>query len=133
MKEKTVRGLVREHITQKYQCGLFPNPVGKGYVGKCVSFKNGVAVIENARIVDFGLFPGSPDDVGWRSIIVTPDLVGKRIAIAVGFEYKKKKGQRRKKQKDTIKKMQEWGCIAAFIEGIDDAERAINQVGKEEK
>lgn len=44
-------------------------------------------VINPARIA-YGLFPGSGDRVGWRTIIITPDMIGARFAQFLSVEIK---------------------------------------------
>jgi len=59
--------------------------------------KAGVAIFRNntgtlpdrhGRIVHFGLCKGSSDLIGWRSVLVTPDMVGTRMAVFVACEVK---------------------------------------------
>lgn len=40
------------------------------------------------RVVRFGLHPGCPDLIGWRSVTITPDMVGRQVAIFAGVEVK---------------------------------------------
>lgn len=47
------------------------------------------------RFIRYGLSVGSPDLVGWRSLTITPQMVGKKIAQFVGCEVKTPKGLKR--------------------------------------
>lgn len=40
------------------------------------------------RVVRFGLHPGCPDLIGWRSIVVTPEMIGQTLALFAGIEVK---------------------------------------------
>ncbi|HXF44895.1 MAG TPA: hypothetical protein VNK91_02135 [Burkholderiaceae bacterium] len=68
---------------------LFRNNTGNGYVGTLVRrLPSGEAVLRDWRRIQFGLCPGSADLIGWRSLTITPDMVGKRIAQVVAIEAK---------------------------------------------
>ena len=45
------------------------------------------------RVVRFGLHPGCPDLIGWRSVTITPDMVGQTVAVFAGIEVKQPKGK----------------------------------------
>jgi len=55
-----------------------------------VTFRNNVGAVksDDGRFVRFGLCPGSSDRIGWVSVVVTPDMVGKRVAVFLGVEAK---------------------------------------------
>ena len=66
-----------KRLTEEIRCSeaetgsvLFRNAVG---------FMNGFA---------FGLSPGSSDEIGWKEKIVTPDMIGKKIAVFQAIEIK---------------------------------------------
>jgi hypothetical protein len=76
---------------------LFRNNVAFAWVGKVFRpWKAGThvivgpedVVIYNARPLHAGLCEGSPDLVGWRSFLVAPRHVGRRLAAFVGLEVK---------------------------------------------
>jgi hypothetical protein len=48
---------------------------------------------ERGRPVSFGLCPGSSDLIGYRSITVTPDMVGQQLAVFAAVEVKAPKGR----------------------------------------
>jgi hypothetical protein len=73
---------------------LFRNTVGEGWTGQQVrAVDSAFVVLRNARRVTFGLAPGSHDLVGWRSILITPAMVGQVIAQFVGGEIKTSTGR----------------------------------------
>ena len=45
-------------------------------------------MLDDARHCTFGLAPGSPDLIDWESVVVTPAMVGHRIARFVAIEAK---------------------------------------------
>jgi Holliday junction resolvase len=50
-------------------------------------FRNNVGRIKN---VSFGLAKGSGDLIGWKTITITPDMVGKKVGVFLSIEVKKK-------------------------------------------
>lgn len=48
---------------------------------------------QSGRWVEFGLHPGSGDLIGWRSLVVTPELLGQRLAIFSSVEVKTSAGR----------------------------------------
>jgi len=40
------------------------------------------------RVVHFGLHKGSPDLIGWRTVTVGPEHLGRRLALIAGVEVK---------------------------------------------
>lgn len=70
---------------------------GQAWSGKVISRAKGVL-----SLIGFGpveLWPkGTPDLIGFDSIIITPDMVGKRVAVFVGTELKASKSDKLKKK-----------------------------------
>jgi len=60
-------------------------------------FRNNVGMLPDreGRPVRFGLHPGSSDLIGWRSITITPDMVGKQVAVFTALEVKAPGGTHR--------------------------------------
>ena len=70
---------------------LFRNNVGTGWTGTVKRSKTGSGIyIENPRPLNAGLCVGSSDLIGWKLIEVTPDKVGKKIAVFVAIEGKER-------------------------------------------
>jgi len=66
---------------------LWRNNVGLGVVGR-MARKGGVVTVYGASNIRFGLCPGSPDLIGYLPLVVTPDMVGRKVAVFVGAEAK---------------------------------------------
>ena len=75
---------------------LFRNNTAKAWAGKIfrspmacsVRLEPSDVVVRNAYPIDAGLCKGSSDLIGWKSVIVTQDMVGKKIAIFTAIEVK---------------------------------------------
>lgn len=79
---------------------FFRNTVGAGWQGNVVARNSGMVrlaqgdvVIRNARAVTFGLCVGSSDIIGWRSVLITPAMVGNVIAAFSALEVKTPTGR----------------------------------------
>lgn len=114
---------------------LFRNNVGSFYTGKIervrspgvVSVKPGDVVIRNARIVDCGLQEGSGDLIGWKSIEVTPDMVGQRVAVFASIEVKAAGGRVSPAQKNWLDVVRGFGGLAGVAKSPEDAAAALER------
>jgi len=69
----------------------------------------------------FGLCEGSSDLIGWRSITITEDMVGQRIAQFVAIEVKNEAGKLRKTQAAFLNTVAEAGGRAGVARSVTDA------------
>ena len=85
-------------------------------------FRNnvGVAVYPDGSRVVYGLCPGSADTIGWRTITVTPEMVGRTIAQFVAIETKGPKGRTSPEQANFLARVQEAGGIAAVVRAPEE-------------
>ena len=67
---------------------VFRNNVGVGWVGRVKSLPNGDKLIQEPRPLHAGLCEGSSDLIGWTTVTVRPDMVGKRHAVFTAIEVK---------------------------------------------
>ncbi len=90
-------------------------------------FRNniGVAVYPDGSRVAYGLCPGSSDLVGFRSTVITPDMVGKKVAVFVAMEVKKPGKYAGKKQRNFLGVIAEAGGIAGTVKSVEEAEKLI--------
>ncbi|MGB0405586.1 MAG: hypothetical protein ACPGDB_05335 [Fusobacterium sp.] len=99
---------------------------------KCILFRNNVGMFQifekgKKRVVRTGLGKGSSDLIGYTRRQVTPDMVGKTIAIFTAIEVKKgdwKQGKKFNEHENTQKlfldKVVEDGGIADFSSSIEE-------------
>lgn len=116
------------------ECGAvtFENPVGGAWVCppnlRKKSKRNGVNVVtlENPRWVDYGLSKGSGDTIGWISQVITPDMVGQRVARFVSIEYKTEDGRPREGQPQWHEAVWRAGGYTGFARNSDDVRRILS-------
>jgi hypothetical protein len=88
------------------QCGALPDP-------------------RTGRLVTFGLARGSADLIGWRSVVVTPDMVGRRLAVFTSIEIKTPRGRLSPEQHNWQLAVASAGGIAGVARSVTDAEQLL--------
>lgn len=109
---------------------LFRNNVGQGWVGKSQRMPDRSVIIENARPLHAGLVKGSSDLIGWHSIIVTPDLVGKRLAVFLALEAKTGRGELETEQINFIDAVNRAGGVAGEARSVEQVQRMLATFGR---
>jgi len=66
---------------------LFRINAGTGWIGKILDRRSGTVVLGNPRPLRAAP-PGWPDLFGWRTVTITPEMVGQKIAVARAVEVK---------------------------------------------
>lgn len=127
MKESNIQRLIMLALS-KEGLTVFRNNTGVGYQGDAVRFNRtetirvnkGNVLIRNARMLHAGLTVGSSDIIGWQSINITPDMVGKRIAVFTAVEVKTPKGRISEAQKQFLDAVKNSGGIAEVMTSDED-------------
>lgn len=91
-------------------------------------FRNnvGVATAPNGAVIRYGLCNGSSDLIGWKTVTITSDMVGKSVALFVAVEVKSLKGRASSEQKNFIERVKQSGGIAGIVKNEAEAEVLIN-------
>lgn len=100
---------------------VFRNNTGMGWTGESFVNRQGDRVIKNARPLHAGLTKGSSDLIGWKSVLVTPDMVGKTIAVFLAVEVKTGSGRATKEQLNFIDQVRKAGGIAGIARTPEEA------------
>ena len=75
--------------------------------------------------VRYGLQPGSADLIGWRTITITPEMVGQQVAVFTSIEVKSATGRLRPEQRQWMEAVQSAGGIAGVARSVEDAEQIL--------
>ena len=86
---------------------------------------SGALVDQQGRLVRFGLAKGSSDLIGLRTLEITPDLVGQRIAQFVALEIKTARGVVSPEQRAFLQLVEQLGGLAAICRSVEAAEQAL--------
>lgn len=91
-------------------------------------FRNNVGAFKDRRgqWIRFGLCKGSSDLIGWRSVVITPEMVGKTVAVFASAEVKLPSTRVTKEQELFIEEVKAAGGIAFIARSIDDLQRGFN-------
>ena len=91
-------------------------------------FRNNCGVLRDHRGVPvrYGLQPGSSDLIGWRTITITPEMVGQRVAIFTSIEVKTTSGRTTPAQQAWLGTVRGAGGIAGVARSVSDAVRIMD-------
>ena len=115
---------------------LFRANSGKAWLsggGKVEVDARGTAHVPFARPVALGLaltsgdtVPGLSDLAGWTDVVITPEMVGRRIPVFTAIETKESGGgRRRENQINFVQQVQKAGGIAGFAASEQQANEII--------
>ena len=108
---------------------VFRNNVGTGWTGsKIIRNRDGSVTIFDARPLNAGLCKGSSDLIGWRSVEITPDMIGRRVALFLAVEVKGERTQIRPEQRNFIDRVKADGGLAGIARCVDDALGIIDPI-----
>jgi hypothetical protein len=114
--ETTLQQQIRLAIGTRPEARIFRNQVGS------------LPDPRTGRLVTFGLARGSADLIGWRTITVTPDMVGSRLAIFTSIEVKTPTGRIRPDQQAWLCAVQQAGGIAIIARSVNDAQAVLSNL-----
>jgi len=86
-------------------------------------FRQNVGMLkdERGRMVRFGLHPGSADLIGWRTVTITPDMVGKQVAVFASVEVKTDSGRVKPEQQNWLEQVTKAGGLAVVARSPEQA------------
>ena len=73
------------------------------------------------RRISYGLRVGSSDLIGWHSLVVTPEMVGRRVAVFTSIEVKTPTGSRSPEQRRWLSQVEAAGGISGVARSPADA------------
>jgi hypothetical protein len=77
-------------------------------------------VVKNARPLKAGLCTGSSDLIGWQSITITEDMIGKKVAIFTAIEVKHGSTRTTEEQKRFIESVNNSGGVGKIVRSLDE-------------
>jgi dihydroxyacid dehydratase/phosphogluconate dehydratase len=75
--------------------------------------------------VQFGLARGSADLIGYRTVTITPEMVGQQVAVFASIEVKTPTGRIRPDQQAWLETVQAAGGIAGVARSVEDAKALL--------
>lgn len=105
---------------------LFRINTGKAWTGNDVRMlPDGSIIIKDPRPFSSGVPKGFSDLFGVQEVTITPDMVGKKIGVAVFGEVKSERGQLSAPQAAFLQAMSNKGARAGVWRSVDDALRTL--------
>ena len=126
MTEHELQNLISLHISENKLGTMFRANVGSGWTGTVHKSSARSVTIYGARRFSTGLPAGFPDLFGFCTITITPNMVGKEIAVFCGIEIKKPDGMVRPVQRNMLDYLQERGARAGIARSCEDAEQILS-------
>jgi hypothetical protein len=85
-------------------------------------WRNNVGALRDQRgqLVRYGLCPGSSDLIGYRTIVITPDMVGRRLAVFAAVEVKDRAAPT-DQQQAFLQLIEQAGGLAGIARSVPDA------------
>lgn len=124
--EGDLQSRIRLAVGRVPHARLFRNVVAQAWTGHLVTGPDhGVVTLARAQRIKAGLADGSADLIGWTTIVVTPEMVGQRLAVFVSGEVKTANGRVAAEQANWLHAVTEAGGRAAVLRSEDDALRLV--------
>ena len=94
-------------------------------------FRNNTGTLrdQRGRPVQFGLCKGSADLIGYRTVTITPEMVGQQVAVFTSVEVKTPTSRLRTEQRAWMETVQAAGGIAGVARSVEDAQRIVTAQG----
>jgi hypothetical protein len=135
MNESNITKLIELSVS-KTGTKIFRNNVGLGWIGesyrinrkKTVELNEGDVVVRNARPLHAGLIKGSSDLIGWKPTVITPEMVGKTLAVFTAIEVKTQTGRASKEQLVFIERVKSDGGIAGIARNPSEAVNLVTKL-----
>lgn len=122
--EKQLLNDMQLAASQSRRSVLFRNNVGTGWVGRVVS-QHWTLTLADFRPLRAGLCPGSSDLIGWTEVVVTPEMVGRTMAVFTAIEAKTPDVKVTHRQQKFIDRVKQAGGIASVAREVSDINSAI--------
>lgn len=124
MTETDIQRRIQLAITSEH-ARAWRNNVGEAWLGKNFTVRKGKLVEGQAYRIRYGLAPGSSDLIGLQSVLITPEMVGRRVAIFAAIEVKSERGAPSDEQSKFLDVVMELGGIACIARSPQDALEAM--------
>ena len=94
-------------------------------------FRNNCGALKDTegRLIRYGVAnPGGSDLIGWRSVTVTPDMVGQKLAIFLAIEVKGERTRVTDQQRNFIDRVKAGGGLAGVARSVEDAKAIVSPI-----
>lgn len=111
--EADVNADIREWKKKHHNIQLFRNNVG-------------TVALENGGMIRYGVGgPGGSDFIGYKTLVITPDMVGDRVAVFVAIESKRPGGNLTEAQEEFLRNVTYDGGKAGVVHSVEELARIL--------
>jgi hypothetical protein len=130
MNETNLTRLIMLAISKIPGAKIFRNNTGQAWQGETGrQWQEGghrYMIIKDPRPLHAGLCVGSSDLIGWRTLEITPEMVGTKVAIFTAIEVKTEKGRATPEQVNFLQVVRDSGGIAGIARNEREALDLVN-------
>ena len=124
--EHEIQNEIRVAVGAKQAATIFRANVGQAWAGELEKQTGNQVTLNDARRFSTGLPNGFPDLFGFKSITVTPDMVGSKLAVFVFLEVKTTRGRASAAQKHMHEFLQQAGAVGGIARSAGDALKILD-------
>ena len=121
MNESQIQAEILRELGSRPDVRLFRNSCGFAWSSNAVSRIGDRVTLANARPIRYGLTPGSADLIGWQSVTVAPDMVGRNLAVFTSIEVKAAHGRLTPEQDNWRRVVSSAGGAAGVARSVAEA------------
>jgi hypothetical protein len=130
MNEHDIQDKIRVYVSENQLATLFRANVGESWTGNKIERTfDGRIIIYQPRRLSTGLPPGFPDLFGFKTVIITPDIVGRQVAVFAFLEVKQPGKKPTEKQAHMIDFLKKNGAIGGVARSPEETDQLLK--GKE--
>lgn len=98
-----------------------------GWVGIVKARQGDTITLVDSRPFHAGLCTGSSDLIGWTPVIVTPDMVGRQLAIFTAIEVKAPTGKLRTEQEEFLSAINRTGGRGHVVRSLEELDTVMGR------
>lgn len=126
--EQTLRKLVQAAVS-RLGARVFRVNTGRAWAGKARPDARGGVYIPEAYPIRMGLVEGGSDLIGYSPVVVTPDMVGRTLAVFTAVELKTGRVALTSEQAHFLAVVRQAGGVAGVARTVEEAEALVRQAG----
>ena len=126
--EHEIQNEIRVAVGTTQAATLFRANVGKAWTGNKVVCCDNMIMLSCARPFSTGLPIGFPDLFGFRTVEVTPEMVGKKLAVCAFLEVKKPGGRTSRAQEKMHAFLHEAGAVGGIARSAEEAIKLLRHL-----
>ena len=120
-KEHNIQNQIRDVLAYYHDLYIMRANVGSGWIGEYTQNADDSITIYKPRWFQTGLPKGFPDQFGYKSTTIVPEMVGKKIAQFAFIEVKTPNGKASKGQKKMHTQLIDAGAIGGIARSAEEA------------